>query len=216
MKVKLNYTFFMVLLLHILARETGVVWLGNLSKPLLMPLLMILVFFENKYRLKGIVLLIAALVFSFLGDVFLMYSGESFFVAGLSSFLLAHLFYTLIFLRYKIVNSLLVLPFIAYAALMVFGVLSGKIPESLQIPVWIYIAVIMFMGVTAAMAAKLLSRSYQNVLVGAILFILSDSFIAVNKFVAAVPQVSFLVMSTYGIAQFLIVKGVMEQECSGR
>jgi uncharacterized membrane protein YhhN len=44
---------------------------------------------------------------------------------------------------------------------------------------------------------------------GAVLFIISDSLIAVNKFIYAFPFDSYLIMSSYYVAQFMLVTGIL-------
>jgi len=46
-------------------------------------------------------------------------------------------------------------------------------------------------------------------MVGAIFFMLSDTLLAMNKFVAPIENERVLIMSTYIIAQFLIAKGII-------
>jgi uncharacterized membrane protein YhhN len=52
-------------------------------------------------------------------------------------------------------------------------------------------------------------KSYSFVLIGAILFIISDSLIAINKFAYSIPLSGLWVMATYIAAQYLIVEGVL-------
>jgi uncharacterized membrane protein YhhN len=54
-------------------------------------------------------------------------------------------------------------------------------------------------------------KSFGFVLIGSLFFIISDSVIAINKFLVAVPNNDFIVMSTYMAAQFLIVRGLILQ-----
>ena len=72
-------------------------------------------------------------------------------------------------------------------------------------PVVVYLLVIVAMGVMAALGGV----NHWFVVVGACLFIASDSIIAVNRFVASVPNASFLIMSTYYPAQLLITAGAL-------
>ncbi len=53
------------------------------------------------------------------------------------------------------------------------------------------------------------SHSYGKIVFhGALLFMVSDSLIAINKFQFAVPFAGFLIMSTYILAQWFIVDGI--------
>jgi uncharacterized membrane protein YhhN len=47
-------------------------------------------------------------------------------------------------------------------------------------------------------------------MIGSILFVLSDSALAVNKFVRALPLEGLMVMSTYIVAQLLITIGILK------
>jgi uncharacterized membrane protein YhhN len=200
--------FFGLLLVNIVSREAAVDLLPEITKPLLMPVLFYMVWKES---LGQHIVLAISLIFSWMGDIFLMFSGELYFMLGLGSFLIAHLFYLFIFLKFRETDFLKVLPFLAFSSLMILGVLGTQLPESLRLPVGSYVVVITLMGIAAAMASKLPLASYRLVITGAVLFILSDSFIAVDKFVNPVPFSSFWVMSTYGAAQFLIVKGLIQK-----
>ena len=159
-----------------------------------------------------------ALVFSLLGDILLMFVDQSphFFTAGLTAFLLAHVSYIVLFFKVKKgtyrnrgIGVLLI-------AIIYLNLIHGLIHENLgglRIPVLIYMAAIM--GMFIAVAARkddVTKLSYSLVLVGAILFIVSDSILALNKFYKPIlyPQVS--IMLTYGLAQFLITLGVLKQE----
>ena len=59
---------------------------------------------------------------------------------------------------------------------------------------------------------KLLNLSYSLVLVGSLLFIMSDSFIAVNKFYNEIASSHLIIMSTYALAQYCIVMGILKQK----
>lgn len=204
------YLYFLLLGLNILAGIFSVEMLLYLTKPLLMPVLIwILWSSKSSPRLK--IWLTVALLFSLMGDVFLLGSGQSYFIVGLGSFLIAQLCYVFIFKRKFDFKPLLLLPIGAYFGLFVFGILWGQIEANLQIPVYVYMFAIMGMGITALMR-QTGQKSYLSVLVGAILFILSDSFIAINTFVHGIPLASFWVMCTYGLAQYFILSGLLLEE----
>jgi uncharacterized membrane protein YhhN len=139
-----------------------------------------------------------------------MVQGGSLFVFGLGAFLLAHLLYIRIFVKAATFRAIRLLPFVAFVALLVGGPLYGKLSADLQIPVYVYIAVICVMGFTASLRRSQLP-GYELVLIGAVLFILSDSLIALNKFSGGVLWSGFWVMLTYGLAQYFIVKGYLMQ-----
>jgi uncharacterized membrane protein YhhN len=157
-----------------------------------------------------------ALTFSLVGDVLLMFDHVSinYFLTGLISFLLAHVFYILVFLEKK--NSLKKsISFITILIIYAFGlfyVLKDGLGNML-IPVIIYILVILAMVIAASLRKENVPNiSYNLVLIGALFFIISDSIIAVNKFYGKVPYEHLLIMSTYALAQYCIVMGVLKQK----
>ena len=145
-----------------------------------------------------------ALLFSAAGDVALSLDGERYFVQGLALFLIAHLWYvvalsqTMAFQTASSIPLAFIILFALYLARKLNPHLGG-----LRIPVFCYIAVIIAMGVTACLHAP-----FSWLLVsGAIIFMLSDASIAIHKFLHPIPGRDFLVMSTYYIAQLLLVMG---------
>ncbi len=157
--------------------------------------------------IKGAIgkIVFAGLMFSAIGDLFLAFSGKGFFVIGLSSFAAAHFMYILVFFRKPVFQSprvYFVFAFIFYG----FTIWSFLTPNlnSMLIPVTFYILAITTMGVSAALG----KNNHWIVLLGAVLFIISDSVIAVNMFLTKVQNSSFWIMLTYFPAQFLITYGV--------
>ena len=152
-------------------------------------------------------LLVAALVFSLVGDVFLMLPGN-YFIPGLASFLVAHLFYIALFCQgQKLFPSKRAL----LAVLTVGGVMYAIVLGGLGDPV-LKIAVAAYVSVIALMAAQAIGRATVKgdaaarwVAVGACIFMVSDSLIAINKFVTPVALSSLWILGTYYAAQLLIV-----------
>jgi uncharacterized membrane protein YhhN len=56
------------------------------------------------------------------------------------------------------------------------------------------------------------SKSFTLVFAGAISFMLSDSLLAINKFMQPLPLAGLAIMFTYILAQYLIVEGVVRHE----
>ena len=209
MKTK-TIIYFGVLFLNIIAGMAHISALSYATKPLLMLILIWMVLMaQNSKGLK--IALVLALFFSWGGDMFLLFERNGLFVFGLGSFLLAHLVYIYVYQKKAKVSLLHALPFLGFVGLFCFGVLWGKLSADLTVPVYMYMLVISMMGFMASNRV-VHKESYTHVLIGACLFIISDAFIAVNEFVQHVPYASFWVMSTYGIAQYLIVKGLVEQD----
>jgi uncharacterized membrane protein YhhN len=183
-----------------------------ITKPLIMISIMIFYFLktQNKRNLQDILILIAFL-FSMLGDTFLMFQGEKYFMFGLGSFLIAHLFYIFVFSRNRLKMNLLARVFLFAFSLIMLFVLKNNVNKSLLIPIIVYMITITIMSITAAERNANLG-SYRLVLIGAILFVLSDSLIAINEFVNPIPFSTLLIMGTYVLAQYLIAVGYLSRK----
>jgi uncharacterized membrane protein YhhN len=233
-KSKIPHIFFIVLMIEILG-EIMVEKIGPtviyVFKPLLMPLLMYYYYQHVKSNFKTFdKIIIGALFFSWWGDIFLMpdiafLSKEMAFLAGLGSFLFAHLLYIPAFVTVAhpakpvlFSRPWLALPFV----LLVFGLISFLMNQAhpdfmeMKIPVVIYATIIMFMVLSAINRYnRVPEQSFKWVLIGAVMFMVSDSFIAISRFSTLfetnVNIVRILIMALYAGGQFLIAKGCIEQ-----
>lgn len=186
------------------------------SKPLLMPLLLLYFLASYRYKLdRRSLMVILALLLSCAGDVSLMGQDTPRFIIGLSCFLFAHIAYIFIFVRSEETESFsfrmswkLVLPMLVYIIALMMFLLQGSGP--MIAPIIIYGLTILMMWYTAALRFGIRSP-YQNwqVIIGATLFVLSDSMIGLNRFYTELPQSGFLIMSTYMGGQFLIINGLL-------
>jgi uncharacterized membrane protein YhhN len=160
-------------------------------------------------ELAGLIALSLALVLSAVGDMFLAVGDErKFFIAGLSAFLLAHGVYIAGFVPFIEVPSLegvVLMVICAVAALSLVARLWPRLGR-LRLPVLAYFGIIMVMvggSLSIPMASVWLP-------VGAVIFAVSDSLIAVRKFMAPFAFVNELVWGTYVVAQFLITGSMLE------
>lgn len=203
-----SIVFLAVVILHIY----GVLFLDKLafiSKPFLITTLVIVYLVSVK---KANFWFVSALFFSFWGDVLLLFK-EQFFVFGLASFLLAHLLYIKITTRFiKKVNfkkiALVSLPFLIFLISFLY-LLSDNLGE-MKYPVIIYGIVISTFG-SVALLNYIQEKSTSNLwlFLGAIIFITSDSLIAINRFYAPKEIYQLLIMLTYIVAQYLICKAII-------
>ena len=189
----------------------------NVAKPLILISLILFFYMQGKHLTnKTRSTMLFALTFSLIGDILLMFDHISmnYFLAGLISFLLAHIMYILVFIKKKN-TSLKPIPFIViliiYALGLFYLLMDGL--GSMLIPVIVYIIIILTMAISAALRkGNVPILSYYLVLIGSLLFILSDSFIAINKFHTSIPSEHLLIMSSYALAQYSIVMGVLRQK----
>jgi uncharacterized membrane protein YhhN len=181
------------------------------TKPLLMPLLMLHYFASANPGTVFKKIMLGGLFFSWLGDLFLM--KDSLFIPGLVSFLTAHIFYILYFVKAGKPNKGLIqwqplfgIPVLVY--LLVFLSLLFPFLDALRIPVVVYGVAISTMLLAAINLIRRIDRNAAILfLQGAIQFVLSDSLLAVNKFAFPFPYLGVAVMLTYCSAQFLLVRG---------
>jgi uncharacterized membrane protein YhhN len=181
------------------------------TKPLIMISIMTFYFLQtqNQRNFQDKLMLIA-FFFSMLGDTFLMFQGEKYFMFGLGSFLITHLYYIFVFSCNRLKMNLLARISLFAFSLIMLSVLKNNVNKSLLIPILVYMITITIMAITAS-ERNTNSASYKLALIGAILFVLSDSLIAINEFVVKIPFPTFLIMSTYVLAQYLIAIGFLKR-----
>lgn len=202
-KIKLLYLFFLVLffadLLFIFKEENNPRFF---TKNLLMPILLLAYISETQFQnIRIDRIFILGLIFSFLGDFFLLL--KSGFLLGLGGFLLAHIFYIISFKN----RSKRKVPAIIAVFLLLYllSLLSFLFPflNEMKIPVIIY-------GITISVMLYFSMKTAEKLLIlGALFFVISDSILSVNLFVKNTLYFNLLVMITYVLAQFLLVKGIV-------
>jgi uncharacterized membrane protein YhhN len=153
-------------------------------------------------------LVCAGLLFSLAGDVFLMLPRDRF-VAGLASFLVAHLFYVAAFAPRP---PGLAAP-LALAAVLAYGgvLLRALWPHlgTLRAPVALYAAALMAMAWQAMERWAVLDATPALLAAaGAVLFVASDSVLAWERFVRRHGWGQVVVLGTYFAAQWLIALSV--------
>lgn len=206
--------FFLALLSDLICVQLHFETLRFVTKPLI--ILFLINYFITSVQLVPSSLkwwVAGALGFSWLGDILLLFEDQStqFFILGLSAFLVAHVCYIVFFNQIrkveKMKGQLLLFLFVLvyYAALI--QLLSPKLGD-MKVPVWIYGAVICLM----LWLALHLNKTYHSnsglfIMVGALLFVLSDSALAINKFYQAFAGAGIVIMLTYGLAQWFITEG---------
>jgi alkylglycerol monooxygenase len=156
---------------------------------------------------KNMVLLLGAIVFSLGGDVFLMLPSD-YFIPGLASFLVAHIFYIVLFKQDSrwFASRFALLGVLAVGGLM-YAILWRQLPDAaLKIAVACYVTVIGVMVAQAIGRATQLQHSGATwVALAAAVFMLSDTLIAINKFLLPIPLADLWILATYYTAQIIIM-----------
>ena len=206
-----------IALIVIGSRILGMDEVHNVFNPLLMIVLMVFISVNTKLSTPHSKLIFIALFFSMLGNIFLMPFIDDF-ILGLSSFLIVHVFYILTFIgnsRYikgVLLNKTLSIPItlimIGITYVIVNSMMSRNEFTVIIISVIIYSVIILIMEL-AAISNYNLNKSYSSkiILIGSLLFMVSDSILAINKFAVNIYLSDLYMLSLYAIAQWLIVKG---------
>jgi len=80
------------------------------------------------------------------------------------------------------------------------------------LPVMAYMAILIGMNIAALNRYKKVNdRSFWLVMLGALLFLISDSILAINKFDHLINNAGVYIMFTYLLAQYLIVQGTLSR-----
>lgn len=158
-------------------------------------------------------LVLAGIACSLAGDVLLMLSGDLF-VPGLLAFLLAHACFIAAFLG----DSRFAAPAWPLAICLAYGaanlaLLWGAIDAPLRVPVIVYVAVLCGMGGQALARAlahrgDVLAPAAWRAACGALVFMLSDSVLAWDRFRGPLPLASLWVLSAYYLALWWIARSV--------
>lgn len=186
-----------------------------LAKPAIVISLLIFFWTHSKTLNSSLgYLVVTALLCSLLGDILLMFvtTSPNYFLFGLVAFLLAHIMYVIVFLRDRNTKRNPI-GFILILLLYAFGLfyfLKDGLHDML-IPVLVYMIVILSMATTAYLRRGNVSKlSYWFVFLGAVLFMISDSILALNKFYQPLPLSNISIMITYALAQYFIVIGMLK------
>jgi uncharacterized membrane protein YhhN len=215
----ISATYFMISIVFISYGSVVSPLAALILKALIIPVLMLLVILN--LRTSGerqTQMIILALIFSWFGDILLGVPASiaNLFIPGLISFLLAHVMYLIVFFRTHGENIIIrkkiyfLIPVLFYGVLLL-AILFSSLGE-MKLPVTVYTLAILTMVCSAITRYGKVNRvSWILVMAGAILFLMSDSGIAINKFLKPFPGAQLMIMSTYVLAQFMIVIGYIRQ-----
>lgn len=182
-------------------------WMFYVLKPLTMALIFLTAILGGNDLAVYKLMIIGGLICSLIGDIFLMLPTDRF-LPGLGAFLLAHIFYIIAFA--SDINSLSwwpLIPLIIWG--IVFFLFISPALGKLKIPVIIYIVIILIMTWLAwERWIQMVQTETLLVLIGAVLFAISDNILAANRFKGAFKPAQALNLITYFTAQLLIASSV--------
>ncbi|MEP7164126.1 MAG: lysoplasmalogenase [Ferruginibacter sp.] len=208
------FIFWIIVFLDLIELSLNIPQAHYILKPLLMPILIAAVMLLT-IKTSGRKKIIGALFFSFLGDVFLLYESRNpiFFILGLFYFLVTHIFYIAWFMQLGKPGTstikrhpYLVIIIALYIVTLLYFLWPGL--KDLKIPVIIYACIISSMFYFSLRIPYRVGKTARQLLItGAFCFVVSDSLLAIDKFYQHFPFAPVLIMLTYCLAQYFIVKG---------
>lgn len=210
----LTLLFFTVSVIDIIGVALNNSWLQTIFKPAIIPSLIALYYFSSEKKNNWYLI---ALVFSFLGDVLLM-DKDNLFLYGIAAFLLTQILYIFIIVRqmqrpsnfHKYLYAFLFVNYVVY----LMTLLKPNLGD-FYYPVLVYGIAISIFGLVATLNyVSKRTRPALYLMLGAMLFIASDSMIALNKFHFAKAFYPVAIMITYILAQYLIYR-FMNKEVQG-
>jgi uncharacterized membrane protein YhhN len=204
--------FLLIFTLHLAFILVGNDQWAAITKPLLMVSLLVTVLWQLKQNGRLKTLSMGGLLLSLAGDTLLIFQQQAnmFFMLGLVAFLLAHVCYIFLFTGmrrqagirdpFQKISFMLVAVYAAGLLGLLFPKLGG-----MAAPVVVYALTISIMLLAAlhAVAPGTGGLRWAGV-AGAVMFVLSDSLLAINKFHTPFQHAGFFIMLTYGLAQLLI------------
>ncbi len=191
-----------------------------ITKLVLAPLLFGMMISEIEHTTKwwSIRIISVALLFSLIGDALLINPDDIVtFMLGIAAFWIVQVCYILFFYRkrpflkknatFLLLTGLFIMGYVVLMQYLMWDKLYNK---NVYLPIILYSATIGFMLLSAAnisTSARMRDTAVMFFIPGAVLFIISDSLIALNEFYFARPVSGVYIMLSYAAAQFLIIMG---------
>ena len=179
--------------------------LYSVFKPLTTFLIILLaVRFRNSYSKR----ILLGLIFCLFGDSFLLF--ENYFIFGLVSFLIGHLFFLYAFIKVQGWQWPIKIGGILVTVALSILALSYANLDTLLIPVLFYISIIVLMSWQGIALTQGGVPTYKNVGWAVSLFLLSDGLLALNMFYIPFIFSGITILSTYWLAIFLLAETTIE------
>ncbi|MGJ9411650.1 lysoplasmalogenase family protein [Aeromicrobium sp. CF4.19] len=179
----------------------------SITKCLLAPLLVCWVL-----AVRGPHLLVAALVFCFLGDLFLELDGL--FIVGMAAFALGHVCLVVLLVRRGALEALRARPWIVavyvVAAIVLVAWAWGGLPDELKAPVPVYAVLLLATAATSAGVDRVAGA-------GGLLFLVSDGIIALGeagRIDSGATLTGLAVMTLYSAAILLLTAGILRHDAT--
>jgi len=187
------------------------------------PFLLLLIIFYYVFSSDNIsIILISALLTSWIGDILLMGKGNKWFVAGGISFMLSHFLFIAVYACNLFTKSLdgIIWWIVVPAAIIYYGIsllivkaLKPTTPKSMLVPMYIYLLCNSTMNVFSLMQLMSFHTTGSVIAyIGAVLFFISDCTLYLVRYYKNENMIfkrHFTVMLTYVLGEFLIAQGIL-------
>lgn len=209
-----HIVYFLLFAVHLYSIVEDLSTVRMVTKPLICISLIAYLWISTGLKSVFQKLIAAGLFFGWLGDIFLMLPNK--FLFGLAAFLIGQILYVIAFIRQTSPFALsrdklyiLVAGFLAVYSYYFYTILAPSLGVE-KYPVIAYIIVIALMGLFSyTRKHHTNTSSFLLIFFGALLFIVSDSILAANKFVAYIANSGLMIMCTYMLAQYAITLGTV-------
>lgn len=212
--------YWLVLMVH-LVFQYYVLPYRAVTKPMLVPLLLtyLLLKDDNIGKPTGKAIFYIGLFLAFFGDVLLILINDTFFLSGMVAFMLMNILYSISFLYLSPLRLKKSLPFLI--TITVLGSLAGWIYSGLaagmgdyRMPVMIYLFTLIFLvsfAINVINSEKHRRTALRFLIPGTVIFMIENILVALNLFQFGKDKdVYIAIMFTYGLAQYLMVRGMRE------
>ncbi len=158
-------------------------------------------------------LLVVALCCHSVGDVLLDWDRTKLFLPAVGAFMAGHVLYLVTF--WPNLMTFEAMPFakkILAGTVLLYGVAMALLIVP-HLPKNLLVAVVLYMGVILAMTLVVTCANYRNpwLILGAVLYVISDSLIALNTFVRPLGAGAHLIWPLYYAGQLLIAFGFLNR-----
>jgi len=214
----LHILFAIIVIIELIGRITDNISFEYPVKPLVMVWIAVY-FLLNRQKKEFTIPVLLAFFFSWTGDMFLMFADKSdmLFYAGVGGFFFSQLSYIYTFSKYSeekkpgLIQRKPALIFIFFAYLAgIYIILDPCLVRIMKPIILLYALSLITMSIMALnRRGRVNYRSFILVFTGSLLFIISDSMIALTKFCFDIPMAGLYIMITYVSAQYLIMRGLI-------
>ncbi len=206
--------FSKILILLVIISATTHIWsdykkrtfLTYIFKPLTMVLIILICFFATQTEYRNFIL--TGLFFSLAGDIFLLLN-NGYFTKGLLAFLVAHIFYIAAIISNTglHLNIPVLLLLVVYFVLIYRIIIANTGNKKLYVTTYtIIITFLLWLAISTMFSVQ--NKSSMFLGFGIILFTISDTILAFNKFVKSIKTAQVLILSFYYTAQLFLVSSV--------